>query len=167
MSQVCWILTGPENQNLLCNVILRLMGTFKNVSKILIVKIPCWGRTLHLTKDMNNHMVDLFSSKGWVLTFRQKTKHTNSWPHLTHIDKDLHASACQVDSVPWGERMTGCTGCYSTEGSTSGVLVKTRQSPQSWIRGNRPPSPTHPWAVWCVGYFYTLFPVTDSSRVSL
>ena len=39
-------------------VILRLMGTFKDVFKILIVRIPCWGRTLHLTKDMNNHMVD-------------------------------------------------------------------------------------------------------------
>ena len=46
-------------------VILRLMGTFKNVFKILIVQIPCWGRTLHLTKDMNNHMVDShFQIKG-------------------------------------------------------------------------------------------------------
>ena len=42
-------------------VILRLMGTFRNVFKILILQIPCWGRTLHLTKDVNNHMV---SSKG-------------------------------------------------------------------------------------------------------
>ena len=39
-------------------VILRHMGTFNNVFKILIVQIPCCGRTLHLTKDMNNHMVD-------------------------------------------------------------------------------------------------------------
>ena len=57
-------------------VILRLMETFKNVFKILTVQIPCWGRTLHLTKDMNDHMVDShFLSKGWVLTFCQKTKH--------------------------------------------------------------------------------------------
>ena len=46
-------------------VILRLMGTFKNVFKILIVRIPCWGRTLNFTKDMNNHMVDShFQVKG-------------------------------------------------------------------------------------------------------
>ena len=46
-------------------VILRLMGTFKNVFKIFIVQIPCCGRTLHLTKDMNNHMVDShFQVKG-------------------------------------------------------------------------------------------------------
>ena len=57
-------------------VILRLMGTFKNVFKILIVQIPCWGRTLHLTKDMNNHMVDsYFQVKGKSWHFCQKTKH--------------------------------------------------------------------------------------------
>ena len=43
------------NQVLL--VILRRMRTFKNVFKILIVQIPSWGRTLHLTKDMNDQMV--------------------------------------------------------------------------------------------------------------
>ena len=53
-------------------VILRLMGTreihlllsvgtFKNVFKILIVQITCRGRTLHLTKDMNNHVIDSHS----------------------------------------------------------------------------------------------------------
>ena len=30
-----------------------------------------------------------------------------SWLHLTHIDKDLHASAGQVGSVLSGVRMTG------------------------------------------------------------
>ena len=44
-----------------------------------------------------------------------------TWPHLTHIDKDLHASACQVGSILWGERMAGCKACYSAEDSTSGV----------------------------------------------
>ena len=54
-------------------VILRLMGTFKNVFKILIVQIPCRGRTLHLTKDMNNHMVDShFQVKGKSWHFAKK-----------------------------------------------------------------------------------------------
>ena len=54
-------------------VILRLMGTFKNVFKILIVQIPCWGRTLHLTKDMNNHMVaSHFQVKGKSWHFAKK-----------------------------------------------------------------------------------------------
>ena len=39
-------------------VILRHMGTFKNVFNILIVHIPGLGRTLHLTKDMNDQMVE-------------------------------------------------------------------------------------------------------------
>ena len=39
-------------------VFLRLMGTFKNVFKIRIVQILCWGRTLHLTKDINDQMAD-------------------------------------------------------------------------------------------------------------
>ena len=34
------------------------MGTFKNVFNILIVHIPGLGRTLHLTKDMNDQMVE-------------------------------------------------------------------------------------------------------------
>ena len=34
------------------------MGTFKNVFNIPIVQIPGLGRTLHLTKDMNNQMVE-------------------------------------------------------------------------------------------------------------
>ena len=46
-------------------VILRFMGTFKNVFNILIVQILCSGMTLHLTKDMNAHMVDShFQVKG-------------------------------------------------------------------------------------------------------
>ena len=40
------------------HMLLVILGTFKNVFKILIVQIPCWGRTLHLTNDMNAHMVD-------------------------------------------------------------------------------------------------------------
>ena len=54
-------------------VILRLMGTFNNVFKILIVQILCWGRTLHLTKDINNHMVDShFQVKGKSWHFAKK-----------------------------------------------------------------------------------------------
>ena len=57
-------------------VILRRMRTFKSVFKILIVQIRGWGRTLHLTEDMNDQMGDYdFQAKGWVLTFCQKTKH--------------------------------------------------------------------------------------------
>ena len=33
-------------------------GNIQKCFKILNVQIPCWGRTLHLTKDMNAHMVD-------------------------------------------------------------------------------------------------------------
>ena len=59
-------------------VILRLMGTFKNVFNILIVQIPCWGRTLHLTKDMNNHMVDShFQVKGQSWHFAKNETHPN------------------------------------------------------------------------------------------
>ena len=39
-------------------VIFRHMGTFKNVFNILIVQIPGLGRTLHLTKDINDQMVE-------------------------------------------------------------------------------------------------------------
>ena len=39
-------------------IILRRVGTFKNVFKILMVQIPGWGRTLHLTKDTNDQMVE-------------------------------------------------------------------------------------------------------------
>ena len=54
-------------------VILRLMGTFKNVFKILIVQIPYWGWTLHLTKDMNDHMVaSHFQVKGDSWHFAKK-----------------------------------------------------------------------------------------------
>ena len=58
-------------------VILGLMGTFKNVFKILIVQIPCWGWTLHLTMQRHEWSYGRlsFSSKGWFLTFCQKTKH--------------------------------------------------------------------------------------------
>ena len=46
-------------------VILRQMGTFNNVFNILIVHIPGLGRTLHLTKDMNDQMVEFgFQVKG-------------------------------------------------------------------------------------------------------
>ena len=46
-------------------VILRHMGTFKNVFNILIVQIPGLGRTLHLAKDMNDQMVEFgFQLKG-------------------------------------------------------------------------------------------------------
>ena len=39
-------------------VILRHMGSFKIVFNILIVQIPGLGRTLHLTKDINDQMVE-------------------------------------------------------------------------------------------------------------
>ena len=39
-------------------VILRHMGTFKIVFNIFIVQIPGLGRTLHLTKDMNDQTVE-------------------------------------------------------------------------------------------------------------
>ena len=55
---------------------LRLMGTLKNVFKIPIVQIPCWGRFLHLTKDMNNHIVySHFQVKGksWHFTKKRNT----------------------------------------------------------------------------------------------
>ena len=46
-------------------VILTHMGTFKTVFNILIVHIPDLGRTLHLTKDMNDQMVKFgFQVKG-------------------------------------------------------------------------------------------------------
>ena len=43
-----------------------------------------------------------------------------SWLHLTHIDKDLHATNCQIDSVLWGERTAGCTAAAQCgiEGAT-------------------------------------------------
>ena len=46
-------------------VILRHMGTFKNVFNILVMQIPGLGRTFHLTKDMNDQMVEFgFQVKG-------------------------------------------------------------------------------------------------------
>ena len=46
-------------------VILRRMGTFKKVFKIFNVQIPGIGRTLHLTKDINDQMVEFgFHVKG-------------------------------------------------------------------------------------------------------
>ena len=46
-------------------VILRQMGTLKNVVNILIVQFPGLGRTLHLAKDMNDQMVEFgFPAKG-------------------------------------------------------------------------------------------------------
>ena len=41
------------------------MGIFKHVFNILIVQIPDLGRTLYLTKDMNDQMVEFgFQVKG-------------------------------------------------------------------------------------------------------
>ena len=44
------------------------MGTLKNVFNILIVQIPGLGRTLHLTKDTHDKMVEFhefgFQVKG-------------------------------------------------------------------------------------------------------
>ena len=46
-------------------VILRHMGTFKIVFNIFIVQIPGLGKTLHLTKDMNDQTVEFgFQVKG-------------------------------------------------------------------------------------------------------
>ena len=54
-------------------VILRRMGTFKNVFNILIVQITSLGRTLHLTKDMNDQMVEFgFQVKGESWHFAKK-----------------------------------------------------------------------------------------------
>ena len=54
-------------------VILRHIGTFKNVFHILIVQIPGLGRTLHLTKDTNDQMVEFgFQVKGESWHFVQK-----------------------------------------------------------------------------------------------
>ena len=41
-----------------------------------------------------------------------------SWPHLTHIDKDLHAGTCQVGGVLWGERMPGICICICIADNT-------------------------------------------------
>ena len=52
------------------------MGTFKNVFNVLIVQILCSGMTLHLTKDMNAHMVDShFQVKGESCHFAEKNTH--------------------------------------------------------------------------------------------
>ena len=54
-------------------VILRHIGTFKNVFHILIVQTPGLGRTLHLTKDMNDQMVEFgFQGKGESWHFAKK-----------------------------------------------------------------------------------------------
>ena len=54
-------------------VILRHMGTFKIVLNIFIVQIPGLGRTLHLTKDMNDQMVEFgFQVKGESWHFAKK-----------------------------------------------------------------------------------------------
>ena len=46
-------------------VIFRRMGTFKNVFELRIVQVPCGGRTLDLTKDMNGQMEESdFQVKG-------------------------------------------------------------------------------------------------------
>ena len=59
-------------------VILRHMGTFKNVFKIFIVQIPSLGRTL-ITPSQRHEWLNgrvWFSSKGWVLTLCHKTEHS-------------------------------------------------------------------------------------------
>ena len=49
------------------------MGTFKNVFNILIVQITDLGRTLHLTKDMNDQMVEFdFQVKDESCHFAKK-----------------------------------------------------------------------------------------------
>ena len=54
-------------------VILRHMGTFKNVFNILIVQIPGLGRTLQPTKDMNDQMVEFgFQVMGESWHFAKK-----------------------------------------------------------------------------------------------
>ena len=54
-------------------VILKHIGTFKNVFHILIVQIPGLDRTLHLTKDMNDQMVEFgFQGKGKSWHFAKK-----------------------------------------------------------------------------------------------
>ena len=51
------------------------MRIFKNVFKILILQIPGWGRTLHLTKDMNDLMVEFdFQVKGASLDILSKNE---------------------------------------------------------------------------------------------
>ena len=57
-------------------VILRLMWTFKNVFKILIVQIPGWGKTLHLTKHMNDQMLEFdiqAKSESWHFAKKRNT----------------------------------------------------------------------------------------------
>ena len=45
--------------------------------KVLIVQIPGWGRTLHLTKDMNDQMVEFdFQVKGESWHFAKKKRNT-------------------------------------------------------------------------------------------
>ena len=54
-------------------VIFRHMGTFKKVFNILIVQIPGLGRTLHLSKDINDQMVEFgFQVKGESWHFAKK-----------------------------------------------------------------------------------------------
>ena len=68
--------SGIYYANHMLLVILRLMGTFKNVFNILIVQIPGLGRTLHLTKDMNDEMVEFdVQAKGesWHLAKKWNT----------------------------------------------------------------------------------------------
>ena len=57
---------------------LRNVGTLKNVFNILIVQIPGLGRTLHLTKDMNEQMVEFgFLVKG--LDISPKKRNTDRY----------------------------------------------------------------------------------------
>ena len=67
-------------------VILRHIGTFKNVFHILIAQIPGLGRTLHLTKDMNDQMVEFgFQGKGksWHFAKKRNTdKYVGKWCHI-------------------------------------------------------------------------------------
>ena len=58
-------------------VILRHMGTFKNVFfNKLIVQIPGFGRTLHLTKDMDDQMVEFgfqVTCESWHFAKKRNT----------------------------------------------------------------------------------------------
>ena len=67
-------------------VILRHIGTFKNVFHILIVQIPGLGRTLHLTKDMNDQMVE-FGFQGKVESWHFAIK--RNW----YVGKGCHINS--------------------------------------------------------------------------
>ena len=73
-------MAGPEFRIYYINhvllVVLRLMGTFENVFRILTVHILCGGRTLDLTKDIIYQMVESnFHVKVESCRFAKKSNH--------------------------------------------------------------------------------------------